>query len=231
LPDGVDEEALVMLSDILPTGFECGVLNGKISPGSTVAIVGAGPVGLATLLTAQFYSPAEIILIDLDDRRLAIARQFGATQTVNSADGRAVEKVRALTGGEGVDAAVEAVGLPATFKLCTDIVSPGGGVANAGVHGVKVDLHLERLWSQNISITTRLVDTVSTPMLLRTVVSHRIEPKLSDYTPLQARRDHKRLRHVLARGGDRGLEGDHRDITQGGGQWCRRAEDFSRKST
>ncbi|MBR0946296.1 zinc-dependent alcohol dehydrogenase family protein [Bradyrhizobium liaoningense] len=178
LPDGVDEEALVMLSDILPTGFECGVLNGKISPGSAVAIVGAGPVGLATLLTAQFYSPAEIIVIDVNDKRLAIARQFGATQTVNSADGKAVEKVRALTGGEGVDAAVEAVGVPATFKLCTDIVAPGGVVANAGVHGVKVDLHLERLWSQNISITTRLVDTVSTPMLLKTVVSHRIEPKL-----------------------------------------------------
>nr|WP_305852415.1 zinc-binding dehydrogenase [Bradyrhizobium sp. 6(2017)] len=117
-------------------------------------------------------------MIDVDDKRLAIARQFGATQTVNSADGKAVEKVRALTGGEGVDAAVEAVGVPATFKLCTDIVSPGGVVANAGVHGVKVDLHLERLWSQNISITTRLVDTVSTPMLLKTVFSHRIEPKL-----------------------------------------------------
>ncbi len=177
LPDGVDEEALVMLSDILPTGFECGVLNGKVAPGSTVAIVGAGPVGLAVLLTAQFYSPAEIIMIDLDDKRLAIARQFGATQTVNSGDGKAAEQVMKLTGGAGVDTAIEAVGVPATFELCTDIISPGGIVANAGVHGVKVDLHLELLWSRNISITTRLVDTVSTPMLLKTVASNRIEPK------------------------------------------------------
>ncbi|WP_027581020.1 zinc-dependent alcohol dehydrogenase family protein [Bradyrhizobium sp. Ai1a-2] len=177
LPEGVDEEALVMLSDILPTGFECGVLNGKIAPGATVAIVGAGPVGLAALLTAQFYSPAGIIMIDLDDKRLAIARQFGATQTINSGDGKAAERVNKLTGGSGVDTAIEAVGIPATFELCTDIIAPGGIVANAGVHGVKVDLHLERLWSQNISITTRLVDTVSTPMLLKTVASKRIEPK------------------------------------------------------
>ncbi|NEW97140.1 zinc-dependent alcohol dehydrogenase family protein [Rhodopseudomonas sp. BR0G17] len=177
LPEGVDEEALVMLSDILPTGFECGVLNGKIAPGSTVAIVGAGPVGLAALLTAQFYSPAEIIMIDLDDKRLAIARQFGATQTVNSGDGKAAERVMKLTGGAGVDTAIEAVGVPATFELCTEVIAPGGIVANAGVHGVKVDLHLEQLWSRNISITTRLVDTVSTPMLMKTVVSKRIEPK------------------------------------------------------
>ena len=177
LPDGVDEEALVMLSDILPTGFECGVLNGKVAPGSTVAIVGAGPVGLAALLTAQFYSPAELIVIDLDDKRLAIARQFGATQTINSADGKAAGRVGKLTGGQGVDTAIEAVGVPATFELCTDIIAPGGIVANAGVHGVKVDLHLERLWSQNISITTRLVDTVSTPMLLKTLAAKRIEPR------------------------------------------------------
>jgi alcohol dehydrogenase len=177
LPAGADEEALVMLSDILPTGFECGVLNGKIAPGSTVAIVGAGPVGLAALLTAQFYSPAEIIMIDIDDKRLAIARQFGATQTINSRDGKAAESVNRLTGGSGVDTAIEAVGIPETFELCTDIISPGGIVANAGVHGVKVDLHLERLWSQNIAITTRLVDTVSTPMLLKTVTSKRIEPR------------------------------------------------------
>jgi alcohol dehydrogenase len=177
LPQGVDEEALVMLSDILPTGFECGVLNGKVAPGSTVAIVGAGPVGLAALLTAQFYSPAEILMIDIDDKRLAIARQFGATRTINSADGEAAHRVNALTEGRGVDAAIEAVGIPATFQLCTDIIAPGGIVANAGVHGVKVDLHLERLWSQNISITTRLVDTISTPMLLKTVVSKRIEPR------------------------------------------------------
>src|SRR5208283_1761381 len=125
IPGGVDEEALVMLSDILPTGFECGVLNGKVEPGASVAIVGAGPIGLAALLTAQFYSPAAIIMIDLDDGRLEVARRFGATQTVNSADGKASERVKALTGGVGVDTAIEAVGVAATFLLCQDLVAPG----------------------------------------------------------------------------------------------------------
>ncbi len=176
IPEGADEEALVMLSDILPTGFECGVLNGKVAPGSTVAIVGAGPIGLAALLTAQFYSPAEIIMIDLDDNRLGLARQFGATRTINSKDGKAADAVKTLTGGHGVDTAIEAVGIPATFLLCQDLVGPGGVIANIGVHGSKVDLHLERLWSQNIAITTRLVDTVTTPMLLKTVQSKKIDP-------------------------------------------------------
>ncbi|BDI32115.1 alcohol dehydrogenase [Capsulimonas corticalis] len=176
IPAGADEEAMVMLSDILPTGFECGVLNGKVAPGSTVAIVGAGPIGLAALLTAQFYSPSEIIMIDLDDNRLEIARQFGATQTINSADGQAAEKVRALTDGRGVDTAIEAVGIPATFLLCEELVGPGGVIANVGVHGVKVDLHLELLWAKNITITTRLVDTVTTPMLLKTVQSKKLDP-------------------------------------------------------
>ncbi|MDD2877280.1 MAG: zinc-dependent alcohol dehydrogenase family protein [Acidiphilium sp.] len=176
IPEGADEEALVMLSDILPTGFECGVLNGKVAPGATVAIVGAGPVGLAALLTAQFYSPAEIIMVDLDDNRLGIARQFGATHTVNSRDGNAAAEVKSLTGGRGVDTAIEAVGVPATFLLCQDMVAPGGVIANVGVHGQKVDLHLETLWAHNISITTRLVDTVSTPMLLKTVQAGKVDP-------------------------------------------------------
>ncbi len=176
IPDGADEEALVMLSDILPTGFECGVLNGKVQPGTTVAIVGSGPIGLAALLTAQLYSPAQIIVIDLDDNRLEVARRFGATQTINSADGKAAEAVKALTEGRGVDAAIEAVGVPATFQLCQDLVAPGGVIANIGVHGQKADLHLERLWSLNIAITTRLVDTVTTPMLLKTVRSGKIDP-------------------------------------------------------
>ena len=176
VPEGADEEALVMLSDILPTGFECGVLNGKVAPGSTVAIVGSGPIGLAALLGAQLYSPAEIIMIDLDDSRLGIARQLGATHTINSADGKAAESVKALTAGRGVDTAIEAVGVPATFLLCQDLVAPGGIIANIGVHGQKVELHLERLWSQNIAITTRLVDTVSTPMLLKAVQSNKIDP-------------------------------------------------------
>lgn len=176
IPDGADEEALVMLSDILPTGFECGVLNGKVAPGSTLAIVGSGPIGLAALLTAQFYSPAQVIMIDLDDNRLGMARQFGATDTINSGDGRAAERVKTLTGGRGVDTAIEAVGVPATFLLCQDLIAAGGTIANVGVHGQKVDLHLERLWSQNIAITTRLVDTATTPMLLKLVQSKKIDP-------------------------------------------------------
>jgi len=178
IPDGADEEALVMLSDILPTGFECGVLNGKVQPGSTVAIVGSGPVGLAALLTAQFFSPAEIIMIDVDGNRLEMAKRFGATAGINSADGKAVETVMKMTGQRGIDTAIEAVGIPATFELCEKIVAPGGTIANVGVHGQKVALHLERLWDRNISITTRLVDTASTPMLLNILRSHKIDPKL-----------------------------------------------------
>jgi alcohol dehydrogenase len=177
VPEGAEEDALVMLSDILPTGFECGVLNGKVQPGDVVGIVGAGPIGLAALLTAQFYSPAEIIMIDLDDSRLEVAKRFGATATLNSKDGKAAEKVMKMTGGRGVDAAIEAVGIPETFVLCEDIVAPGGTIANVGAHGVKADLHLERLWSHNITITTRLVDTVTTPMLLKTVQAGKIDPK------------------------------------------------------
>ena len=177
IPKGADEEALVMLSDILPTGFECGVLSGHVQPGSTVVIVGAGPIGLAALLTAQFFSPAEIIMIDLDDSRLKMARSFGATQTLNSGDGKAVEAVMRLTGNQGVDTVIEAVGIPATFALCQKLVAAGGHIANIGVHGEKVDLHLENLWDRNISITTRLVDTSTIPMLFRTVASSKIDPK------------------------------------------------------
>jgi alcohol dehydrogenase len=178
IPADADEEALVMLSDILPTGFECGVLNGKVEPGSVVAIVGAGPVGMAALLTAQFFSPAEVIMIDLDDNRLEVAKRFGATSIVNSADGNAVDTIMKMTGKRGVDTAIEAVGIPATFELCEKIIAPGGTIANIGVHGVKVDLHLESLWDRNISITTRLVDTMTIPMLFKTVRSRKIDPKL-----------------------------------------------------
>lgn len=176
IPEGAKEEALVMLSDVLPTGFECGVLNGKIQPGGTVAIVGAGPIGLAALMTAQFFAPAEIIMVDVDEQRLAVSRQFGATHTVRAA-GRAAEMaVLDLTAGRGVDTAIEAVGIPATFELCTAVIAPGGTVANVGVHGCKADLHLERLWSRNITITTRLVDTAVIPQLLKAVQSRRLEP-------------------------------------------------------
>jgi alcohol dehydrogenase len=177
VPQGTDEDALVMLSDILPTGFECGVLNGAVKPGDVVAIVGAGPIGLAALLTAQFYSPAESIMVDVDDNRLEASRRFGATQVVNARDGKAVERVMDLTGGKGVDVAIEAVGVPATFDTCQDIVAAGGHIANVGVHGRSVSLKLEKLWAHNITITTRLVDTVTTPMLLKTVVAGRLQPR------------------------------------------------------
>jgi len=177
VPKGVDEEALVLFSDILPTGHECGVLNGRVQPGSTVAIVGAGPIGLAALLTALFYSPAQVIMIDLDEGRLENAKRFGATSTVNSTDGLAAAAVKKLTGGRGVDTAIEAVGIAATFELCQEIVAAGGTIAKIGVHGKKADLHLELLWDRNIAITTRLVDTVSTPMLLRTFCAHKLDPK------------------------------------------------------
>jgi alcohol dehydrogenase len=178
IPEGADQEALVMLSDILPTGFECGVLKGKVQVGNSVAIVGAGPIGLAALLTAQFYSPAEILMIDLDENRLRVSKRFGATNTINATYGKASETIMRLTGGRGVDTAIDAVGVPASFLTCEDIVAAGGYIANIGVHGVKVDLHLERLWSRNITITTRLVDTVTIPMLLKTVQSRKIDPKI-----------------------------------------------------
>jgi alcohol dehydrogenase len=176
MPVDGDEEALVMLSDILPTGFECGVLNGQVKPGDSVAIVGAGPIGLAVLLTAQFYSPGSVCMIDLDDNRLQIAKRLGATTVINSADGRAVERVMQMTGGIGVDVAVEAVGTPTTFDICQSILAPGGHLANVGVHGKPVELHVEKLWDRNITLTTRLVDTVTTPMLFKVVQSGKLQP-------------------------------------------------------
>ena len=176
LPADADEEAAVMLSDILPTAFECGVLNGQVKPGDTIAIVGAGPIGLAALLTAQFYSPAAILMVDIDANRLNIAEQLGATSLINSADGQAVDRVMALTGGAGVDVAIEAVGIPATFEICQSILAAGGRLANIGVHGKPVQLNLEKLWDRNVAITTRLVDTAAIPMLLKLVRSGKLQP-------------------------------------------------------
>ncbi len=177
IPENADEEAMVMLSDILPTGYECGVLNGCVKPGDTVAIIGAGPVGLATLLTAKLYTPADIIMIDVDEHRLDVAKRLGATKLIDSTDGRAMAKIMTMTYGRGVDVAIEAVGIPATFELCQSIISPGGHIANVGVHGQSAPLHLETLWSQNITITTRLVDAVTTQLLLKTIMSGKLLPK------------------------------------------------------
>jgi len=177
LPPQIEDEAAVMLSCILPTGLECGALSGEVKPGDTVAIVGAGPVGLAVLLAAKLTSPTRIVMIDLDDNRLAIARAMGATEVVNSADGKAVERVMALTHDAGVDVAIEAVGQPSTFDLCQAIVAPGGRIANVGVHGRPVMLHLEKLWSSNVTLTTRLVDGASVPTLLRLVEAGRLDAK------------------------------------------------------
>lgn len=176
IPKGVEEEALVMLSDIFPTGFECGVLNGQVKPGDSVAIVGSGPIGLAALLTAQFYSPAQLIMIDHDENRLEVSKTFGATSTINFEKEDVTAAIKTLTGGKGVDTAIEAVGVPASFEMCEDIIAPGGVIANVGVHGKPAELHLEKLWAANITITTRLVDTVSTPMLLKTVQGRKLDP-------------------------------------------------------
>jgi alcohol dehydrogenase len=177
LPPGADAKDMVMLSDALPTGFECGVLNGKVSPGDTVAIVGAGPVGMSALLTAQFYSPAEIIMIDNDANRLEDAKKLGATLVINNSDGKAAEAIMSHTKNRGVDVAIEAIGVAASFDICQTIVTAGGHIANIGVHGHPVQLNLDKLWDRNLTLTTRLLDAVSTPLLLKTVLSGKIKPK------------------------------------------------------
>lgn len=174
LPEGVSDEQAVMLSDILPTGFEIGVQYGRVKPGDTVAVVGAGPVGLAAIATAGLYGAATIVAIDLDANRLEKAREFGATDVVPSGDAGWKDRVLALTDGQGVDVAIEAVGIPATFGMCTDIVRPGGNVANVGVHGKPVELHVEDLWIQNINISMGLVNANTTPMLLKLVAQHKV---------------------------------------------------------
>jgi alcohol dehydrogenase len=176
IPAGADEEALVMLSDILPTGHEIGVINGNVKLGDVVAIVGAGPVGMSALLTAQFYSPSKIYVIDIDDSRLELAKKFGATHTINSSKEDVTKRIFTET-KDGVDVAIEAVGLSDTFNICQNIIRPGGHIANIGVHGVKVDLQIERLWMQNITLTMGLVNTNTTPMLLKTVESGKLQPK------------------------------------------------------
>ncbi len=174
VPEGVSDEAAVMLSDILPTGFEIGVQYGRVKPGDVVAVIGAGPVGLASIMTASLYGAARVIALDLDDNRLEQARAFGASDTVNSGAEDWADQVRAMTDGLGVDVAIEAVGIPATFEACTKIVRPGGSVANVGVHGAPVELALQDLWIMDISITMGLVSTSTTPMLLKLVAQRKL---------------------------------------------------------
>ncbi len=177
LPQGLDEESLVMLSDIFPTGYEVGVLKGQIKLGDTVAIIGAGPIGLATLLTAQFCSPSQIIVVDIDDFRLQVAKKMGATITINDSDNRAVEKIMEYTDQKGVNVSIEAVGTPEAFDTCQLIIAPGGFLAVIGVHGKSVNLHLENLWHENITLTTALVDTSTISTLLKIVESGKLHPE------------------------------------------------------
>lgn len=177
LPPGLDEEALVMLSDIFPTGYEVGVLKGQIKLGDTVAIIGAGPIGLATLLTAKFYSPSQIIVVDTDEFRLQMAKKMGATITINDSNNQAVEKIMQHTNQKGVNVSIEAVGSPKAFETCQLILAPGGFLANIGVHGKSVNLHLENLWHENITLTTALVDTFTISTLLKVVESDKLHPE------------------------------------------------------
>ena len=175
VPDGVTDEEVLMLADILPTGYEVGVLNGAVAPGDTVAVVGSGPIGLAAIMGARLFSPAHVVAVDLADSRLEAAKRFGADVTVNASREDALAVVRELTGGLGADTAIEAVGVPASFEQCTELIRPGGRVANVGVHGAPATLHLESLWIKNVTIMTGLVDTYSTPTLLRLVTSKQLD--------------------------------------------------------
>ena len=174
VPEGMTDAEGILLSDILPTGFEIGVQYGRVAPGDVVAVIGSGPVGLSAVMTARLYGPSKIIAIDLDNARLARAADFGATDTVNSGDADWKDQVLALTDGLGVDVAIEAVGVPETFTMATVIVRPGGNVANIGVHGKSVDLALNELWIKNIDISMGLVNTNTLGMLLKLVAEHKL---------------------------------------------------------
>jgi len=177
LPEGVSDEAGLVLSDILPTGFEIGVRNGRVKPGDVVAVIGAGPVGLSAIMTTGLYGASRVIAVDLDDNRLELAKRFGATDTVNNSEEGWQDKVLAMTDGLGVDTSMEAVGIPATFDAAIEIIRPGGTVANIGVHGKSVDLALQDLWIKDISITTGLVSATTTPMLLKLVEQDKLSPE------------------------------------------------------
>lgn len=178
VPEELTDEQVLFLADILPTSYEVGVLNGMVSPGDTVAIVGAGPIGLAAILTARLYTPGRIVAIDLADSRLDSARRFGADATINNGRDDAIAEIMEMTGGLGADVAFEAVGVPQTFELASDLIRPGGRLANIGVHGKPATLHLEKLWIRDVTITTGLVDTFSIPQLMRLIASGRLDPSL-----------------------------------------------------
>ena len=177
LPAAVSDEEAVMLSDILPTSYEVGVLNGTVRPADFVAVVGAGPIGLAATMTSRLFSPRHVVAIDLADSRLEMSKQFGADETINSGREDAVARIKAMTDGLGADVVIEAVGVPETFELCTSLVRPGGHVANIGVHGKPASLALDKLWAADVTITTGLVDTYSTPTLLQMVASGQLSTK------------------------------------------------------
>ena len=176
IPEQLSDEQVLFLSDILPTAYEVGVLNGKVAPGDVVAVIGAGPIGLAAILTASLYTPGRIVAIDLADTRLQSARAFGADVTINNGHQDALAEIMELTDGLGADVAFEAVGLPDTFELATGLIRPGGRVANIGVHGHSATLHLESLWTRDVTITTGLVDTRTIPQLMALVASGRLDP-------------------------------------------------------
>jgi alcohol dehydrogenase len=176
VPEHLSDEQVLFLSDILPTAYEVGVLNGKVAPGDVVAVVGAGPIGLAAILTASLYTPGRIVAIDLADGRLESAQHFGADVTINNGREDALAQIMELTDGLGADVAFEAVGVPDTFELATELIRPGGRVANIGVHGHSATLHLEKLWTRDVTITTGLVDTRTIPQLMMLVASGRLDP-------------------------------------------------------
>jgi alcohol dehydrogenase len=176
IPEGLTDEDVIFLADILPTSYEVGVLSGRVEPGDTVAIIGAGPIGLAAVMTAKLFTPGRIVVLDVAEARLEKARDFGADVTINNGAVDAVAAVMELTDGLGADVAIEAVGVPETFELCTELIRPGGRVANVGVHGHAATLHLERLWIRDVTITTGLVDTFTTPKLMRLIAEGRLDP-------------------------------------------------------
>jgi len=176
IPEGLTDEDVIFLADILPTSYEVGVLAGRVEPGDTVAIVGAGPIGLAAVMTAKLFTPGRIVVLDIAEARLEKARDFGADVTINNGAVDPVAAVMQLTDGLGADVAIEAVGVSETFELCAELIRPGGRVANVGVHGHAATLHLERLWIRDVTITTGLVDTFTTPKLMRLIAEGRLDP-------------------------------------------------------